>query len=119
MKLRTFCRLVLICAASMAIAGDAPPAGPPKAEVRPVTEDYFGTRITDPYRYFENISDPQVQSWIKAQADYTHRTLQSLPGRDRLLRRIVELDEGAPYNIWITRRWPNGDLHYLKRLATE
>jgi len=119
MKLRTFCRLVLICAASMAIAGDAPPAGPPKAEVRPVTEDYFGTRITDPYRYFENISDPQVQSWIKAQADYTHRTLQSLPGRERLLRRIVELDEGAPYNIWITRRWPNGDLHYLKRLATE
>ena len=29
------------------------------------------------------------------------------------------MDEGAPYRIRPVRRWANGDLHYLKRLASE
>ncbi len=94
---------------------DAPPIAP----VRPVTDDYFGTKIVDPYRYMENLDDPQVQSWIKSQADYAARILHSIPGRDALLARIQQLDQGAPYRLWIVRRWPNGDYHYQKRLASE
>ena len=87
--------------------------------VQPVVDDYFGVKITDPYRYFENLADPQVQAWIKGQADYAHGVLSTIPGRDQLLKRIAELDEGEPYNIRVIRRWPNGDLHYLKRMAGE
>ncbi|HWH53888.1 MAG TPA: hypothetical protein VN651_20205 [Gemmatimonadaceae bacterium] len=43
---------------------------PPKAPIRPVTDDYFGTKVVDNYRYFENLKDPGVQQWMKAQADY-------------------------------------------------
>jgi len=38
-------------------------------------------KITDPYRYFENLGDPEVQSWFKAQADYASAMLDNLPMR--------------------------------------
>ncbi|MEO7041183.1 MAG: hypothetical protein ABI035_02875, partial [Gemmatimonadaceae bacterium] len=50
---------------------------PPVAPVRPVTDTYFGTKVVDNYRYFENVKDPEVQAWMKAQANYTRRTLDS------------------------------------------
>ena len=31
----------------------------PVAPVRPVTDDYYGTKIVDPYRYMENLQDPE------------------------------------------------------------
>ncbi len=94
-------------------------AAPPVAPVRMVADDYHGVKIGDPYRYFENFTDPEVQAWVKAQAQFADQTLQALPGRDALLERIRDLDTGAPYRISILHRWPNGDLHYLKTMAEE
>ncbi|MBV8658895.1 MAG: hypothetical protein JO142_13805, partial [Burkholderiales bacterium] len=66
-------------------------AGQPVAPVRPVTDKYFGTEVVDNYRYFENLKDPEVQTWMKSQAGYTRDTLESLPGREALLSRIHAL----------------------------
>jgi prolyl oligopeptidase len=100
---------------SITLAEEAPPIAP----IRPVIDDYHGTKIPDPYRYMENLADPQVQAWIRAQGDYAQRTLHAIPGRDRLAQRIGELDAGAPYHLSVVRRWTNGNLLYLKRLASE
>ena len=108
--------------AVMAAAGEAradAPAAPPRAPVRDVVDEYHGTKVADPYRYFEDIKNPEVQSWVRAQADHAAATLRAIPGHARLLERVRELDEGVPYRISVVRRWPNGDLHYLKRLAEE
>jgi len=43
-------------------AADAPPV----AQVRPVVDDYFGTKVTDPHRYLENLSDPEIRSRMKS-----------------------------------------------------
>jgi Prolyl oligopeptidase, N-terminal beta-propeller domain len=43
----------------------------PNAPVREVTDDYFGTKVSDPYRWLENTKDPEVIAWMKAQNDYT------------------------------------------------
>jgi prolyl oligopeptidase len=102
----------LICVMALA---DAPPVAP----VRSVSDNYFGKTIVDPYRYMENLDDPQVQAWIKSQADYAQQVLHAIPGRDRLLARIQELDQGSPYRFSLVHRWPSGDLHYMKRLASE
>jgi len=67
------------------------PVKQPVAPVRPVTDDYYGTKIVDNYRYMENLKDPEVQKWMKAQADYTRGVLDGLPGRASLLARINEL----------------------------
>jgi prolyl oligopeptidase len=95
------------------------PPSPPTAPVRPVTDTYYGTRVTDPYRYMENLADPEVQSWIKAQNDYTRAVLASLPGRQQLLKRIVELDESTSADVGSMQRLP-GDIYlYTKLLAGE
>jgi prolyl oligopeptidase len=68
---------------------------PPAAPFKPVTNDYFGHKIVDPYRYMENLKDPAVQNWIKAQADYTSAALSRIPGREKLLGRLHELNTSA------------------------
>src|SRR5207245_1945644 len=50
-------------------ANASSPPSPPSAPVRPVTDIYYGTKVTDPYRYMENLADPEVQSWMKGQND--------------------------------------------------
>jgi prolyl oligopeptidase len=107
--------VVLCVCAAVRAAGE----GPPVAQVREVVEDFYGVRVSDPYRYFENLSDPEVRRWIDGQAKYAAEVLAGIPGRDVLLKRIAELDAGAPYRISVVRRWANGDLHYLKRMASE
>jgi len=67
----------------------------PVAPVVPVTDTYFGTTITDPYRWMENLQSPQVQSWMKAQAAYTKNYLSRLPGRDTLFHQVLALDNAA------------------------
>ena len=74
-------------ACSPAWAADGPPAAP----VRPVTDTYFGTPVVDNYRYMENLKDPQVQHWMKAQAIYARKVLDAIPGRAALARRILAL----------------------------
>jgi prolyl oligopeptidase len=110
----------MMCAHAVFGADASPGAAPPPvAVIRPVVNDYHGTKVDDPYRYFENFTDPAVQAWVKAQGEFADHALRAIPGRDALLARIRELDEGAPYRIRVIRRWPNRDLHYLKRLASE
>jgi len=56
---------------SRSTASSSPPATP----ARPVIDDYCGNKVVDPYRYRENLKDPEVQAWMKAQDDYTRAVL--------------------------------------------
>jgi len=67
----------------------------PKTPVRNVTDDYFGTKVVDPYRWLENTSDPEVVAWMKGQNDHTRTMLAAIPGRDKLLERIKSLDNAG------------------------
>ena len=78
--------------ASAAIAASLPPAAP----VRPVTDDYFGTKVVDNYRWMEKLDDPEMQRWTKAQTEYTRQMLDTLPGYPALLERVHELTTSYP-----------------------
>src|SRR5690242_5947622 len=69
---------------------------PAPLPVKNVVETYHGVKVDDPYRYFEDVKDPQLQAWMKAEADATAAILARLPGRDPLLARIKELESKAP-----------------------
>jgi prolyl oligopeptidase len=84
----------------------------PKTPLREVTEDYFGTKVTDPYRWLENTSDPEVVAWMKAQNDYTREALARIPGREKLLDRIKQLDNAGPV-VSSLQVW-GGHYFYLK-----
>jgi len=100
-------------------ASDATVTAPPVAPVRPVTDEYFGVKVVDPYRYMEDMSSPEVSGWFKGQNDYTRSVLARIPGRDALLARIKTLDASTTERVSDVRRLP-GDLYfYQKRLASE
>jgi prolyl oligopeptidase len=84
----------------------------PATPVRDVTEDFFGTKVTDPYRWLENTTDPEVVTWMKSQNDYTREVLSKIPGRQQLLDRVTSLDHAgsAVYNLQV---W-GGRYFYLK-----
>src|SRR4051812_27040681 len=89
---------------------------PPVAPVKLVVDDYHGTKVEDPYRYMETFTDPAVQAWVKGQGEFAAKTLAAIPERAELLKRIKELDEGAPFRAGVVRRWPDGGMHLMKRL---
>ena len=84
----------------------------PPTPVREVTEEFFGTKVTDPYRWLENTSDPEVIAWLKAQNDYTREALSKIPGRAQLLGRIQSLDNAGAV-VSALQVW-GGHYFYLK-----
>ena len=81
----------LLLVSGLLASGAAFAQGQPVAPVRPVTTDYFGTPVVDDYRYMEDLGDPQVRAWMKAQAEYTRGKLDAIPARKPLLGRIHAL----------------------------
>ncbi len=68
------------------LAGQAPPTRQCEQ-----VDDYFGTPVADPYRWLENVDDPEVRSWVESQNQLTRDTLDQVPGRDAMVRRLTEL----------------------------
>ena len=93
----TLFALTLFVAVSAVAQKDAPAASPapPSTPVREVKETYFGTEVTDPYRWLEDLKSPEVSSWMRAQNDYTRAMLDRIPNRDKLSARIAQLDDAG------------------------
>lgn len=60
----------------------------PVAPVKIVTDEYFGQKIDDPYRYMEDMNDPIVKTWFKGQGDYSRNVLDHISGRDELVQKF-------------------------------
>jgi prolyl oligopeptidase len=56
----------------------------PSTRVEPVTETLHGVEIVDPYRWLEDGSSAEVETWVAAQNAYTAQTLSAAQGRERL-----------------------------------
>ena len=56
-----------------------------------VVDDYFGTKVADPYRWMEDLNAPEVKQWVDAENAVTSKYLDALPQRDALKKRITEL----------------------------
>jgi prolyl oligopeptidase len=105
-------------------AVEAAPAAPPPpprfahgaaAPTRPVADAFFGTTLTDPYRYMEDLRDPAAAAWVRAQAKLTRDTLGRIPGRAGLLKRIRQLDDEAPNKFDLQLR--GNRVFYLQQIA--
>src|SRR5262245_6223211 len=68
----------------------------PKIDYPPTTkgdvvDDYFGTRVADPYRWMEELESNSVADWVAAQNRVTSAFLETLPMREHFRKRITEL----------------------------
>ena len=105
---------------ALPLLGSFPAAaqGLPATPQRPVTDTYFGQKVTDNYRWLEDTNSPEVQAWFKAQGDYTAQVMATIPGRDSLVNTLVRYDGLKAARIGgITRR--GGRYFYKKTLPAE
>jgi prolyl oligopeptidase len=90
---------------------------PPTKTVE-ASDTYFGKTYKDAYRWLENLKDPLVESWFKAQADVTDTLLAKIPARDKLADEWMSLDKLRPARYsGIT--FKNGRVFYRKTLGGE
>jgi prolyl oligopeptidase len=92
---------------------------PPPAPVHAVTATYQGISVSDPYRYMENATDPDLLQWLPAQGDYTRKQLDRIPALAPLRARVEALDATLKVRISSPHRSRDGRIFYLKRLGDE
>ncbi|HEY2039436.1 MAG TPA: prolyl oligopeptidase family serine peptidase, partial [Edaphobacter sp.] len=63
----------------------------PKAQTVDQADDYFGTKVSDPYRWMEDVDSPAVQEWIEQENRLTRSILDSLPQRQAMHQRLMDL----------------------------
>ncbi len=62
----------------------------PAAPRGTVVDDYFGTKVPDPYRWLEEYSD-QTNAWIEAENKVTFAYLEQIPQRQAIKQRLTQL----------------------------
>ena len=60
-----------------------------------VSEELHGVPVEDPYRWLENDQAPEVLEWVDAQNEVTFAHLGSLPERESIRTRLLELRDHA------------------------
>ncbi len=63
----------------------------PAARRLDLTEDLFGHRVADPYRWLEDADSPETASWLAAQQELWTAQLADLPLRAALTERVAQL----------------------------
>ena len=73
----------------------------PPTEKQNISDTYFGTTITDPYRWLEDDKSPKTEAWVKAQNVCTQKYLSQISQRDKIKMRLTELwnfnKQSAPF----------------------
>ena len=63
----------------------------PAAQKGDTVDDYFGTKVADPYRWMEDLDSKPVADWVAAENQLTFGYLAKLPLREHFRKRITEL----------------------------
>ncbi len=109
-------RRFLFATAVLFTAWSAEHPTPPPTQVRNVTEELHGVKITDPYRWLEDQKSPETRAWIDAQAKYARSYLDALPGRDAFqskLQAFLKVDVSNAPAVF------HGRYFFTRRLRTE
>jgi prolyl oligopeptidase len=71
----------------------------PESKKGPTVDDYFGTKVADPYRWLEaDASVPEVASWVEAQNKVTFAYLEKIPFRQKIKDRLTQLFNYPKYS---------------------
>ena len=64
-----------------------------------VVDDYFGTKVADPYRWLENDTTAETAQWVDAQRAVTEDYLSHIPFRETLKQRMTDLVNYERYSL--------------------
>ncbi len=74
-------------------------------------DDYFGTRVPDPYRWLEDDKSEETTRWVKEENKVTFRYLDAIPYRDTLKNRLMKMWNYEKY----TAPFKEGDYTYFSK----
>ena len=90
---------------------------PPVAQVRPVSDHYFGISVVDPYRWMEGRSSPEFISYMMAQGAYARAVIDHIPGRVKLQERVAAHTGGGVLVSQV--QTAGGRIFFLRRTPSE
>ncbi|MBR5910762.1 MAG: S9 family peptidase [Bacteroidales bacterium] len=64
-----------------------------------VVDDYFGTKVADPYRWLENDTSAETAQWVKAQNEVTQDYLSHIPFRSAIKDRLTQIVNYERYSM--------------------
>ncbi len=63
----------------------------PQTKIVDQVDDYFGTKVADPYRWLEDDKAEPVKAWVKEQNAVTFGFLGKIPFREKIRNRLREI----------------------------
>ncbi|MBE0461659.1 MAG: S9 family peptidase [Candidatus Aminicenantes bacterium] len=54
-------------------------------------DDYFGTKVEDPYHWLEDENAEEVKEWVEEQNKVTFAYLENIPFREKIRQRVTEV----------------------------
>ncbi|MEP7233943.1 MAG: prolyl oligopeptidase family serine peptidase [Ignavibacteriota bacterium] len=70
----------------------------PKPEKGKQVDNYFGTKVADPYRWMEDVDAPKTKEWVEEENKVTFDYLGKIPFRDKIKKRMEELYNYPKYS---------------------
>ncbi len=89
---------------------------PPDVQVTPVTDNYFGTKVVDNYRWLENADSPETRDFIEQENAYTQRYMEQARIRPQINDDMDALEHVGTWQVPMAR---GNDLFFEKMLAGE
>ncbi|MCD4747673.1 MAG: prolyl oligopeptidase family serine peptidase [Bacteroidales bacterium] len=62
-------------------------------------DDYFGTKVADPYRWLEDDNSEETAEWVKAENAITDAYLAEIPFRENINKRLTEIWDYPKYGV--------------------
>ncbi|WP_246625354.1 prolyl oligopeptidase family serine peptidase [Edaphocola aurantiacus] len=63
----------------------------PQTRKEDQADNYFGQKVTDPYRWLEQDTAKETEAWVQSQNQFTNAYLQQIPYRDAIRERLTQL----------------------------
>ncbi len=70
----------------------------PETKMVEQSDDYFGTRVADPYRWLEDDNAKDTKDWVTAQNKVTFDYLDKIPYRGQWLQRLEAINNYPKYS---------------------
>jgi prolyl oligopeptidase len=96
---------------SIATVAASQPLEYPKAKKGDVVDDYFGTKVPDPYRWLEDTDSPETVAWVQAENILTSAYMEKLADRAPFR---VELTKLLNYQRYSVPTWEGHRYVYRK-----
>ena len=75
-------------------------------------DEYFGTKVADPYRWLEDDTSEETAAWVEAQNKVTNYYLSKIPCRAKLLERLTQVSNYE--KVGVPSRRKNGKWYYYR-----